>query len=129
MLTSCILTLLRFSLSKLCNKDAISLAVAILFYKMICMFFGDHKLLLQRTFSFRPRQFESSIIYGALTDFMMPLGGQAVVLRRLLLVEHHSCILMETSNSGFFFGAVAKSFDCLPQRNTTKKGVWRNTIK
>lgn len=28
---------------------------------------------------------------------MMPLGGQAVVLRRFLLAQVHSCILMDTS--------------------------------
>lgn len=81
---------------------------------MISVLFGAKSRCYRESFSFRPRQFEGFIIYGALTGFMMPLGGQAVVLRRLLLVEVHSCILMDTSNSEFFFGAMAKSVDCLP---------------
>lgn len=93
------------------------------FTSLISTFFwggGGISCCYREVSGFRPRQFESSIIYGALTDFTMPLGGRAVVLRRLLLEEVRSCILMDTSNSGLLFGAVAKSFDCLPQCNTTK---------
>lgn len=110
-------------LQKLCNKDDARnlLNSGIVFYEMISVLFGAKSRCYRESFSFRPRQFEGFIIYGALTGFMMPLGGQAVVLRRLLLVEVHSCILMDTSNSEFFFGAVAKSVDCLPQCSATKR--------
>lgn len=91
------------------------------FYEMISVPFGAKSRRYRESFSFRRRQFEGFIIYGALTAFMMPLGGQAVVLRRLLLVEVHSCILMDTSNSEFFLGTVAKSVDCLPQCDAAKR--------
>lgn len=92
------------------------------FQEMISMLFGAKSRCYRESFSFRPRHFEGFIIYGALTVFMMPLGGQAVVLSRLLLAELHSCILMDALQTvSFSLPLLQRALTVPPQCSTTKR--------
>lgn len=65
----------------------------------------------EKALAARPRRFEENecfIIYAPLTNFMMPLGGHAVVLCLLLLAVVHRCILMDTSKKEVSFWPCSK---------------------